>query len=317
MFDPFHDFEAEGYLRNVRKDKNPRDIKHFEHNLFEANLEAACDYLATRPELVYRDFLDVHEILFADYYPWAGQDRLTTAPNSAITKGDVLFAHPQDARRAVEHGLRMAQEPSVLARKPGEVMGLFAYGHPFLDGNGRTMLLLHMELCYRAGFSIQWELTRKNDYLQALSLEIDTPGKGILDEYLLQFKGPKIAHDSWGVKILGMKGLDGLDRHIHLEGELPDPMTPVKQQQLETGNSSSAKVESLAQKWSALPGKHQCVGKVVALSETEVIQDAGRGRHVVWNRRELQDSNLAVGKKVTIHISGKVDYAQSSKGIER
>jgi len=104
MFDPFNNFEAEGYLRNVRKDKNPQDIKRFEHDLFEANMAAAFDYLATRHELAYRDFLAVHKILFSDYYPWAGQDRLTTAPNSAVRKGDVFFAHPQDARRAVEHG---------------------------------------------------------------------------------------------------------------------------------------------------------------------------------------------------------------------
>jgi fido (protein-threonine AMPylation protein) len=34
-------------------------------------------------------------------------------------------------------------------KEPSKVMGLFAYGHPFLDGNGRTMLIIHSELCRR------------------------------------------------------------------------------------------------------------------------------------------------------------------------
>ena len=32
MFDPFHDFNTAGYLRNVRRDKAEETIKHFEHN---------------------------------------------------------------------------------------------------------------------------------------------------------------------------------------------------------------------------------------------------------------------------------------------
>ncbi|WP_226981161.1 Fic family protein [Vibrio litoralis] len=28
-------------------------------------------------------------------------------------------------------------------------MGFFAYGHPFIDGNGRIMLIIHNELCHR------------------------------------------------------------------------------------------------------------------------------------------------------------------------
>ncbi len=48
MFDPFNDFEIAGYLRNVRKDKDKTKIKHFEHDLFRANLDSALTYLATK-----------------------------------------------------------------------------------------------------------------------------------------------------------------------------------------------------------------------------------------------------------------------------
>ena len=184
MFDPFNDFEVAGYLRNVRKDKDETKIKHFEHNLFRVNLERALTYLATKKVLAYLDFLEVHRILFSDYYPWAGKDRSSTLPDRAVVKGDVMFCHPQDSRRAVETGLSLGQDSIVMAHNPGEVMGLFAYGHPFLDGNGRTMLLVHLGLSYRAGFSISWADTSKAEYLGALSLEIDKPGRGVLDAYL-------------------------------------------------------------------------------------------------------------------------------------
>lgn len=115
-----------------------------------------------------------------------------------------------------------------MVNKPGEVMGLFAYGHPFLDGNGRTMLLVHFELCHRAGFSIAWAKTEKTQYLDALSLEIDSPGKGHLDTYLIKFKEPQLKRGSWGNNILSMKGLDGLDESNQIDGDLSDPAIAAK-----------------------------------------------------------------------------------------
>ena len=41
------------------------------------------------------------------------------------------------------------------------------------------MLVAHLVLCNRAGFSINWGKTKKADYLAALSGEIERPGKGI------------------------------------------------------------------------------------------------------------------------------------------
>jgi cell filamentation protein len=231
VFDPFGDFATRGYLRNVRQDKDSSIIKQFEHVLFRANLDAALAHLASREELTYQDFLTVHRILFADYYPWAGQDRATTMPHGAVKKGEVLFSHPQSARLAVEHGLRLGR--AAMQGKPGEVMGLFAYGHPFLDGNGRTMLLVHLELCHRAGFSLAWQHTQKTAYLEALSREIATPGKGILDAYLLQFKSAQQERGTWGADILLMKGLDGLGEANQVAGDLSDPAIAEKYRKFE------------------------------------------------------------------------------------
>ncbi|WP_342729332.1 Fic family protein [Bradyrhizobium sp. B097] len=94
----------------------------------------------------YQDVLGTHKQLFEDVCPWAGEDRAATAPNTAVTKGDVLFAHPGQAQRAVEYGLQLGNDPAVMVKKPGEVMGDLAYGHPFLDGNGRAIMVVHAVL---------------------------------------------------------------------------------------------------------------------------------------------------------------------------
>jgi cell filamentation protein len=117
--------------------------------------------------------------------------------------------------------------------KPGRVMGLFAYGHPFLDGNGRTMLLVHLELAYRAGFSIAWANTSKADYLAALSDEIRTPNRGIFDSYLLQFKGQRLERQDWGKTLFAMKGLDGMDEGNLVEGDLADPAVAERYREFE------------------------------------------------------------------------------------
>lgn len=223
MFDPFKDFQTAGYLRNNVGEKNADFVKRFEHDVFSANLPDAMNYLASRRVISYSDFLRVHAILFGDFYPWPGQDRTTTAPDIAISKAGTLFSHPADSRRAVEEGLRIGQKKKGMQRSPGLVMGLFAYGHPFLDGNGRTMLVVHTVLCNRAGFSINWSRTSKVDYLSALSAEIENPNKGILDRYLSAFFDDPQDPGVWEKVILSIQGLDGLATTDTVDGTFSDP----------------------------------------------------------------------------------------------
>lgn len=223
MFDPFKDFNTAGYLRNFEREKDLEIVKIAEHEMFRANLPDAISYLQKQRRLAYSDFLRVHQILFKGFYPWAGLDRARTAPESIINKGKIFFAHPLDAERAVNEGLRLGQDHRNFRKRPGEVMGLFAYGHPFLDGNGRTMLLVHADLCRRAGFCIRWGATRKNDYLRALTEEINTPGKGILDGYLLQFEGPAQVSSQWYAIVDSLPGLDGTSSMDEVAGAASDP----------------------------------------------------------------------------------------------
>lgn len=233
MFDPFKDYDQAGYLRNRYGEKDPEIVRELEHALFRAGLDDALGYLAKRRTLAYADFLEVHRILFAAFYPWARQDRAVTTPNIAVSKADTVFSHPLDARRAVEEGLRIGQDKAALRQRPGEVMGWFAYGHPFLDGNGRTMLIIHSELCHRAGFCIEWHRTQKAGYLVALSAEIASPGKGILDAYLLPFVGTAWERHLWGGAIGDIRGLDGRSIEDTVDGEYSDVRVAQKYQAFE------------------------------------------------------------------------------------
>lgn len=208
-FDPFNDFDSRGYLRNAFGEKDPDIIKHLEHRSFVAGISKAFGHLRAIRYLTYRDVLEVHQILFGSVYPWAGQDRRQTAPEIAVSKGPVLFAHPNDAQTAVSYALNLGTDKSVMAAKPGEVLGYLAYGHPFLDGNGRTIMVVHTELAQRAGISVDWAATNKPDYLNALTQEIERPGAGHLDDYLKLFVRDAVGVERLAEHVLTTRGLDG------------------------------------------------------------------------------------------------------------
>lgn len=209
-FDPFRDFATAGYLRNTKREKNLRIVKILEHQLFRTQLPQALEYLSRRRRIEYRDFLEVHRILFDALYPWAGQDRAQTLPDRAVTRGTLYFCDPDMCERAVSEGLRLGQDLRVMAERPGHVMGFFAYGHPFLDGNGRTMLLVHAELCMRAGISIDWTRTTKAEYLRALTAEIEDPNAGHLDNYLQPYVARAVTREWWLRSAADLPGLDGM-----------------------------------------------------------------------------------------------------------
>jgi cell filamentation protein len=210
MFDPFYDFETQGYLRNFEKEKDLAIVKRLEHTSFMTGIDGAFATPMKRQSLGYTDLLQTHKTLFDAIYPWAGQDRTETAPLLTIKKGLVIFANPSEIRPAVEHGLRLGQDKEIMTARPGEVMGYLAFGHPFLDGNGRTIMMVHSIMAQRAGFSIEWSATSKPAYLDALTHELESPGKGILDGYLRPFVGDPVAYDKLAAQITSAPGLDGV-----------------------------------------------------------------------------------------------------------
>jgi len=100
-FDPIGDSETRGYLRNVARTKDSKIVRQMEHASFTTGLDTAFAKLASQKQLSYGDVLDTHKTLFGAVYPWAGQDRLTTAPRLVVSKGNdrskISFAYPQDS----------------------------------------------------------------------------------------------------------------------------------------------------------------------------------------------------------------------------
>jgi cell filamentation protein len=220
IFDPFGDFESRGYLRNNAGLHDPTAVKEYEHRAFLAKLDQAFQNLASIARLSYEDVLDTHRILFEVIYPWAGHDRMRTAPEIAVSKGSVLFAHPRDAQPAVEYALRLGHDKDLMMSKPGEIMGYLAYGHPFLDGNGRTIMVVHTELAQRAGISIDWAASDKTAYLTVLTHELDSPGQGHLDGYLKPYVRPAVGAQNLVAHVAQTPGLDGNPRQPLGENEV-------------------------------------------------------------------------------------------------
>lgn len=190
-FDPFDDFSSQGYLRIVTGDGNPEIVKSIEHLAFASNIEQTLQFLASEKSLSYRSFLTTHKMLFSDIYPWAGMDRKSTSPHLVVAKGRgpsrIEFARPDDIERSVEFGLKIASSMCISPARAGEVLGYLAFAHPFLDGNGRSMLLLHTELCRRAGFQFRWADIERYSFLTNLSIEIEDPSRQAMNRFLEPF----------------------------------------------------------------------------------------------------------------------------------
>jgi len=188
-FDVFGDFEERGYLRNVAGLKDLARVKQLEHRAFMMKVGKAVAALSRRNPLTYADILATHATLFGSVYPWAGKDRWETAPHANISRGGYnrMFAFPKDIRRAADYALRQGNDRAFMRAKPGEVLGSLAHAHPFLDGNGRTIMTVHTVLAHRAGLSVAWHETDKAAFLTALTREVHLPGDGYLDAYLAPF----------------------------------------------------------------------------------------------------------------------------------
>ena len=233
IFDPFGDFATEGYLRNFEKEKDLAIVKRAENASFMTGLDEAFAILAKVKTFSYDDVLTTHGILFGAIYPWAGQDRTQNAPKLTIRKGSVIFANAAEIRAAVQFALLKGQDKASMKANPGEIMGYLAYGHPFLDGNGRTIMTVHSVLAQRAGFSIDWSATTKDAYLDALTKEIETPSKGHLDTYLKPFMRRPIAYEQLAIAIVQAPGLDGSVQDAALDEVLGNTDEPAVKAQYE------------------------------------------------------------------------------------
>lgn len=197
VFDPFGDYDTAGYLRNEQQEKDLNLVKKLEQAHFKANVGRAINYAFKVKNFEQEHLLYIHKLLFGEFYPWAGKDRFSLEskgllpPNSQVSKGSVNFLPASRIEGSLEHTFSRAKSTKFMNQSPGTIIGELAYAHPFLDGNGRTLLVVFNELCRRSDFSIDWSQTDKQSYLNALTQEIDNPSTGSLNNYLLPLKVKK------------------------------------------------------------------------------------------------------------------------------
>ena len=77
------------------------------------------------------------------------------------------------------------------------------------------------------------EIDAMLERLAALSAEIVSPGKGILDAYLLPFVGTAQERHLWGGAIGDIRGLDGRSIEDTVDGEYSDARVAQKYQAFE------------------------------------------------------------------------------------
>jgi cell filamentation protein len=173
ILDPFEDYETAGYLRNIYGLKDQELIGHLETAVFQQEVLRTLRFLRRVQTLEYEHILETHRQFFHSLYPWAGKDRSITAPHLAIVKAGhkKLFCHPADCWRTASYALQHGQDLSHIRTHPCEVFGYLAHAHPFLEGNGRTILTVFAELTRRAGFHINWEAVDKQEFLDTFTQE--------------------------------------------------------------------------------------------------------------------------------------------------
>lgn len=229
-FDPFGDFETHGYLRNLAKEKDPEIVRHLEHASFITGIDAALERLAKIKQLSYADLLETHRIP-RSRLPLGRTRPPHNGSRSFYQQRSVLFAHPKEIQLAANYALTHGQNKEFMKAKPGEIMGYLAYAHPFLDGNGRTIMLIHALLTQRAAFSIDWASTDKSTYLSALTKELENPGKGHLDAYLQPFMRDALPEERLAQEIVQAPGLDGTDEQNEVLGKTSDPALHARYEQ--------------------------------------------------------------------------------------
>jgi cell filamentation protein len=120
-----------------------------------------------------------------------------------------------------------------MRENPGVIMGYLAYAHPFLDGNGRTIMVVHGVMAQRAGLSIDRARTRKTDYLAALTKELDEPDKGYLDAYFKPYIRKAVSADRLASEIAQAPSIDGTDEQNEILGNMTDPALKARYEQQE------------------------------------------------------------------------------------
>lgn len=166
--DPYT-YPASNVLRNRRNIQELEALDAFESNASTRRLiELRVKPLPVRFDVAH--LKAIHQYLFRDVYPWAGQFRTVN-----ISKGGHLFGFSQFIEMALadilaklpaEQYLKGSDRP-LFAARAGYYLGEINAIHPFREGNGRTQREFIRTLAVAAAFQIDWGKTTRDDMTEA------------------------------------------------------------------------------------------------------------------------------------------------------
>ena len=154
-------------LVNLLDLQNPDDLDEAERYATEV---ASTKLEFVEPPYTVATLRQIHRTLFAEVYAWAGEVR-----SIGISKGTTRFCSPEFIEREIQKELskiaatgwfegysRESLVPSV-----AESYGTINVAHPFREGNGRTQRVLFEWIILNAGYSIDWGLANRQEWIEA------------------------------------------------------------------------------------------------------------------------------------------------------
>jgi cell filamentation protein len=157
-------------LRNKASIKDLQQLEAYEDACADVAVIDTVDAMAGM-KLDFDMWKQVHGLLFAEVYDWAGQVR-----SVQMSKGTSLFAHPEYIEAAAVALFKQlaADLPDMSPERPEQLAHKLAYYytemnaiHPFREGNGRTQKMIINEIARRAGAHIPWEKLDVEQHLRA------------------------------------------------------------------------------------------------------------------------------------------------------
>ena len=154
-------------LINLLDLRNSDDLNDAERYLNEVAL-ARMEFIP--PPYSIDTLKQVHRALFGRVYAWAGEVRTL-----GISKGTTRFCSPEFIEKEIKKELsRIASADwfegytrDLMVAGIAEAYGTLNVAHPFREGNGRTQRLLFEWIILNAGFSIDWSLANRQEWIEA------------------------------------------------------------------------------------------------------------------------------------------------------
>ena len=204
-------------LRNVAELTDPAAVAIFER-IVSADAEAKLHQDTARVcsfDLAHLD--DIHERLFGEVYPFAGQHRYVDTQKPGQT-GEP-FLHHAWIRTYTEAVIAQLRDEGNLAdlRDPGQWADRAAYyqaallhAHPYREGNGRTIRIWLEDLAVEAGHQLDWTRSGhdRNNYVAIAAAHGDyEPSRALLSV---------VAGGTTGIdRPVGV--LNDLDKYLHAQ----------------------------------------------------------------------------------------------------